>query len=125
MMGYKPQSTLTVFIMLEIRPKGLNMRSRHLVIVMFIWMNTLITGCATPQTPPAPSTPAAAPALQVEGNMAQLMRGILFPASNVIFAAQDQNPEEVKPADDPSTAVNPLQSAFGKWQAVENAGIAL
>ncbi len=53
------------------------------------------------------------------------MRGILFPASNVVFAAQNENPEDVKPADDPSTAVNPLQGSFGKWQAVENAGIAL
>jgi len=110
--------------MLEIGPKGLNMRSRNRVFVLLIWSIILIAGCAGSQTPPA-ATPAAAPAAQVEGNMAQLMRGILFPASNVIFAAQDQNPAEVKPADDPSTAVNPLQSSFGQWQAVENAGITL
>src|SRR5947207_1579822 len=93
----------TDFIMLEISPKGLNMRSRDRVLVLLIWTITLIAGCATPQAP-APSTPATAanpanPAAQVEGNLAQLMRGILFPASNVIFAAQDQNPADVKPAD--------------------------
>jgi len=98
------------------------MRSRYLVPVILAWTITLISGCANPQAPP--SNPAT-PALQAQGSLAQLMRGILFPASNVIFAAQDQNPADVKPDDDPSTAVNPLQSSFGQWQAVENAGIAL
>jgi hypothetical protein len=109
--------------MLEISPKEHNMPSRYLVFVLLIWIS-FVAGCAPPQAPPAPSTPSTS-APQVAGNMAQLMRGILFPASNVIFEAQNQNPDEVKPADDPSTAVNPLQSSFGKWQAVENAALAL
>jgi hypothetical protein len=53
------------------------------------------------------------------------MRGILFPASNVIFAAQATDPAAVKKEDDPSTALNPLASSYGGWNAVENAGIAL
>jgi hypothetical protein len=53
------------------------------------------------------------------------MRGVIYPASNVVFAAQGDNPADVKPAADPSTAVNPLESAYGGWQAVENAGIAM
>src|SRR5579862_7043785 len=57
---------------------------------------------------------------QVKANLMQLMRGTLYPASNVIFAAQDQNPADVPPAKDPSTAVNPLASSYGKWEAVEN-----
>jgi hypothetical protein len=61
---------------------------------------------------------------QTHGNMVQLMRGILYPASNVVFAAQD-DPATVKPADDPSTSPNPLASSYGQWQAVENAGVAL
>ena len=69
---------------------------------------------------------AAAPAggAQAHGNMAQLMKGILYPASNVVFAAQD-DPGTVKPAEDPSTSPNPLSSAYGQWEAVQNAGIAL
>jgi hypothetical protein len=109
--------------MLEISPEEHNMPNRYLVFVLLMSIS-FVAGCATPQAPPAPSTPST-PAAQVAGNMAQLMRGILFPASNVIFEAQNQNPDEVKPADDPSTAVNPLQSSFGKWQAVENAALAL
>ena len=71
---------------------------------------------------PRPQTPAANP---TAGNLGQLMKGILYPSSNVIFAAQDQNPADVPPAKDPSTATNPLASAYGKWEAVENAALAL
>jgi cytochrome c556 len=67
----------------------------------------------------------SAPAPQVSSNLAQLMKGILFPSSNVIFAAQDQNPADVKQAKDPSTATDPLTSAYGKWEAVENAALAI
>jgi hypothetical protein len=75
------------------------------------------------QSPPARG--AATPAPQVEATLAQLMRGILYPSSNVIFAAQDQNPADVPPAKDPSTATNPLASTYGKWEAVENSGLAI
>lgn len=57
--------------------------------------------------------------------LAQLMKGIIYPNSNVIFAAQDINPADVAPAKDPSVAVNPLESSYGKWEAVENSGLAL
>jgi cytochrome c553 len=53
------------------------------------------------------------------------MRGVLYPNSNVIFAAQSTNPAEIKPAGDSSTATDPLQSTYGGWTAVENSGIAL
>lgn len=53
------------------------------------------------------------------------MRGILFPASNVVFAAQSTDPATVKQEDDASAALNPLASTYGGWMAVENAGIAL
>ena len=59
-----------------------------------------------PQAPP-PGAPAAASA-QIHGNLGQVMRGILFPNSNVIFAAQSNDPTKVKPASDPSTATDPL-----------------
>ena len=77
---------------------------------------------------PASAKPAAAarPAAgaRVQGNLLQLMRGVIYPASNVVFAAQE-DPAAVKPAEDPSTSPNPLSSSYGGWNAVENAGIAL
>lgn len=78
-----------------------------------------------PATKAAPKAAAKAPAGGPPANMIQIMRGIFYPASNVIFAAQATNPDEIKPAKDASTAVNPLESAYGKWTAVENAGMAL
>jgi cytochrome c553 len=53
------------------------------------------------------------------------MRGILYPASNIVFFVQDKDPATVKPEADPATAVNPLASSYGGWTAVENAGLAL
>jgi hypothetical protein len=77
------------------------------------------------QTPPRPAPAAAAAPTTHPANMLQLMRGILFPNSNVIFAAQGDNPDAVKKADDPATATDPLASVYGGWLAVENAGLAL
>ncbi|MEO8052101.1 MAG: hypothetical protein ABI833_16935 [Acidobacteriota bacterium] len=46
--------------------------------------------------------------------LAQLMKGILFPSANVVFAAQGDYPADKKPEKDPSMAVNPLASTYGK-----------
>jgi hypothetical protein len=69
--------------------------------------------------------PAASPGQHPVANLSQLMKGILYPSSNVIFAAQTENPADVKPAADPAMATNPLASAYGKWQAVENSALAI
>jgi hypothetical protein len=82
----------------------------------------------SPARGPAPGqarSGAGMPAAQVYATLAQLMRGTLYPASNVIFAAQDENPADVPPAKDPSTAPNLLASSYGKWDAVENSALAL
>jgi hypothetical protein len=62
---------------------------------------------------------------QVYAALGQVMKGIIFPASNVIFAAQKQNPADVKPAKDPSTATDALDGSYGKWEAVENSALAI
>jgi len=58
-------------------------------------------------------------------NLGQLMKGTLYPESNVVFAAQDQNPAEVTRAKDPNMATDLLQSSYGKWEAVENSALAI
>jgi hypothetical protein len=82
-----------------------------------------------PATRPAPAAAGrgggAAPALRVHGTLNQVMRGILFPNSNVIFAAQSDDPAAVKPTDQSSTATDPLKGTYGGWQAVENSSLAL
>jgi len=68
----------------------------------------------------APAASASAPA-----TVLQVMRGILFPNSNVVFSAQADDPAAVKKATDPSTATDPLASTYGGWEAVANSAIAL
>lgn len=80
-----------------------------------------VASLAFSQTRPAAKGTAAAP----PANLAQLMRGIIYPASNVIFAAQTQDPAEIKPAADPAMSPNLLTSTYGKWDAVENSSLAL
>jgi hypothetical protein len=81
------------------------------------------------QTSSKNTTPVQAPAstIQVQSDLLQLMRGILYPASNVVFSAQIDNPADLKfiPGKDPSMATDPLLSTFGGWRAVESASLAL
>ena len=74
----------------------------------------------TAQTPSADAVPPPA-------DLNQLMRGVLYPAANVVFSAQADNPGELKfvPGHDPNMSTDPLTSTFGGWQAVENAALAL
>ena len=53
------------------------------------------------------------------------MRGIFYPASNVIFAAQSDDPAKIKPAANPSMSPDSLTSTYGQCQAVENSGLAI
>jgi hypothetical protein len=80
----------------------------------------------TPSKSAEPPKPATA-TMQVQTDLNRLMRGVLYPASNVVFSAQIDNPGDAKfvPGQDPSLATDPLVSTFGGWQAVENAALAL
>jgi hypothetical protein len=71
----------------------------------------------------APSAAAMKP--EVAADLRQLMRGILFPNSNVIFFAQEGDPTKVPPAKDPALSPDPLSSTYGGWMAVENSAKAL
>ena len=62
---------------------------------------------------------------RIYANMVQLMRGTLYPQSNVIFTAQVEDPASFKPAAHQSTSSDPFTSAYGGWEAVENSGLAM
>ena len=81
---------------------------------------------ATQTAPAAPAASASAP-LPVHADLNQLMRGVLYPAANVVFAAQADDPEALakKFTGDPSMATDPIQAAWGGWQAIQNAALAL
>src|SRR6516225_5762882 len=74
---------------------------------------------------PARGAAGTAPAPRAQATLGQLMKGTLYPASNVVFAAQDQNPADVPRAKDPNMATDLLASSYGKWEAVENSALAI
>lgn len=73
----------------------------------------------------------AAPALSLPplGNMAQLMRGILFPSSNLIFSVQGQDPAAPKPPYQPGAAgfnwADWGAGIYPGWELVDYAAVAL
>jgi hypothetical protein len=73
----------------------------------------------------APAAAATAPAPRVPANLSQLMKGTLYPESNVVFSAQVQNPADVPWAKDPNMATDLLTTVYGQWQAVENSALAI
>ena len=63
---------------------------------------------------------AQAPAAKPESNLLQVMRAILFPNSNIIFDAQNEDPAATKEG-----AEAKYGGVYGGWMAVENAALAL
>jgi hypothetical protein len=75
--------------------------------------------------PPARGGAASSSAPQAHANLNQVMRGILFPNSNVVFAVQSDDPTKLKGPREPSAATDPLTGLYGGWEAVENASLAV
>jgi mono/diheme cytochrome c family protein len=78
-----------------------------------------------------PASPGAAPVFPAAGNMAQLMRGVLFPAANMIF-----NVQRYDPGAPPPKATNQSKEAgfswvdwgagvYTGWEIVDYAAVAL
>ena len=90
-------------------------------------LSLLVFVAACSSSAPAPTTPAApaGSAPQVKGSLNQVMRGILFPNSNILFDAQDKDPGAPPDPKDPAASAHPYAGTYGGWEAVENASIAL
>jgi hypothetical protein len=94
----------------------------RVISVLFVLL-AFVGGC-TSAPAPAPTTPEALTP-KVQGSLNQVMRGILFPNSNIIFDAQDKNPGAPPDPKDPAASTSPFAGTYGGWEAVENASIAL
>jgi cytochrome c556 len=73
-----------------------------------------------------PGAPAAKTVARPTGTLAQIMRGIYFPNSNLIFDVQQTDP--AAPRATPAgagTATSTYGTAYGGWEVVENAAVAL
>ena len=85
-------------------------------------MSIFFISCTQAQ-PPAPAP--AASAVKPYGSLAQLMRGIPFPNSNIIFDTQSTDPAAAQKPAEGQNASSQFGGVYGGWQAVENAAIAL
>jgi hypothetical protein len=104
-------------------------------VALLFWVG--VAAAQAPGAKPTAPTPAAKPALQTSpakaaepaagsppvGTLLQVMRGILFHSSNLIFATQSEDPADPK---------MPLPASFGTfarvytgWPVVENAAVTL
>ncbi len=90
------------------------------------------TGAAVSNAGPAPeSISPPPPGFPAVGNLQQLMRGIMFPNSNIIFTVQTHDPAEKKKAGKASAADGGFNwSTWGSdlysgWEIVDYAAIAL
>ena len=78
---------------------------------------SILLTTAFAQSPrPSAAQRATASGYRPEGTLEQIMKGILFQNSNVVFAAQNTNPADVPPAKDPSVATTlwPIAMASGR-----------
>ena len=90
-------------------------------------MGVLADGCAggQPSSGAGANQTSVTPPAAVQGNLEQVMLGVMFPAANIIAAAQEKDPLQIPLADDPVTTTDPMGSLYGAWRAVENASMAL
>ena len=84
---------------------------------------------AGPTNAPAPRVGAGLANARPEANLAQVMRGILFPSSNLIFNVQNQDPDEKKVGWQPGTTdfswVNWGAGIYSGWELVDYAAMAI
>lgn len=99
------------------------------------WVMAIFLGAAACTSPaPAPAPEAAAPPAvptRPHATLAQLMRAIPFPASNIIFDTQTVDPGAPKTGGAANTpggsggATGTFSSLYGGWEAVENSALEL
>jgi hypothetical protein len=102
-------------------------------IVSIVTVLAVTTSAQAPGAKPKPAPPTAAkpaPAAQATGakpigNLAQVMRGIFFPNSNILFDVQSSDPENFGKKAEGAGATSTFSGIYTGWQVVENAAIAL
>jgi cytochrome c556 len=113
-----------------------NMRITTVVLALVLVASVAASQTAKPAAPAPQTAKPAAPAgqgaapragVQVTGDLAQVMRGILFPNSNLIFDAQQNDPgaPPKKTAEAGGGASATFANIYTGWQVVENAAIAI
>jgi hypothetical protein len=92
---------------------------RKTLLIAFL-APAILLSCTRQTSPPITTE-------KVHANLNQLMQGVVYPAANVLFSAQTEDPAALErpPVKDPAMATDPLVSVFGGWQAIENSALGL
>jgi cytochrome c556 len=102
---------------------------RLMYVVFALLFAVAVAGCQRAQQAPVPPTAALSLAPQPYGSLAEVMRGIPFPNSNIIFDTQTNDPgAPKKPADNKggaADATTTYASTYSGWQQVENSAMAI
>jgi len=80
---------------------------------------------ATQSPAPARTEPQTAARPRPAGSLAQVMRGIFFPNSNLIFDVQHADPATPKKSETGGSATANYGNAYTGWEVVESAAVAL
>ena len=92
----------------------------------FMAASILAVSCSGQAPPPDTPVPVSSSVARPYSSLAQMMRGIPFPSSNIIFDTQTVDPGVARKADEGSTgATAAFASVYGGWQAVENNALAM
>jgi hypothetical protein len=87
-----------------------------------------ITGCQQAAPPAAPAA-APSPSPQSYGSLAEVMRSIPFPNSNIIFDTQTDDPGAPKKSEalrkTGTSTTSTYASVYGGWQGVEQSAVAI
>jgi hypothetical protein len=115
----------TYKVHLDAQPVDVRERRMTMRIVGALCACALVATATAAQLHPAkpqPRTPA-----KPAGTLAQVMRGIFFPNSNVIFDVQENDPAAPKnKSQEPGrSATDTYANAYSGWEVVENAAVAL
>ena len=107
---------------------------RTVRILFGVLLVAAVAGCQSQGAPAPAAAPAAAPTGPVAkpyATLAQMMRAIPFPNSNIIFDTQTKDPAAATKAVDKSStaaaggASGVYSSVYAGWQQVENSALAL
>jgi Cytochrome C' len=97
---------------------------RHLALGFSCALFVAVPAILTSQTPPP--KPAARPLPKPAGSLAQIMRGIYFPNSNLIFDVQEHDPGAPQKKTEPGgSATSTYGNVYSGWETVESAAVAL
>jgi hypothetical protein len=97
---------------------------RLFTVICALFVLGIASAAQAPGAKPKPVQQGASAAKPV-GTLAQVMRGIFFPNSNILFDVQSNDPANFGKKTEGAGATSSFSGIYTGWQVVENAAIAL